>query len=59
MDSRNGFGVGCYPNQRPSFDITKGDALMPQQKAGGSGSANATVKVEVKPTTNPGETFSP
>jgi hypothetical protein len=25
-----GFGVGCDPNQRPNFDITKGDALAPQ-----------------------------
>jgi hypothetical protein len=66
-----GFGVGCDPNQRPSFDITKGDALMPQQKTSGSGSAGATVKIEVKPTTTvgsggnagagtkSGETFSP
>ncbi len=54
-----GFGVGCDPNQRPSFDITKGDALMPQQKTTSSGSAGAAVKVEVKPTTNAGETFSP
>ena len=25
-----GFGTGCDPNQRPNFDITKGDALAPQ-----------------------------
>jgi hypothetical protein len=25
-----GFTVGCDPNQRPNFDITKGDALAPQ-----------------------------
>jgi len=27
-----GFTVGCDPNQRPNFDITKGDALAPQKK---------------------------
>ncbi len=27
-----GFTVGCDPNQRPNFDITKGDALSPQAK---------------------------
>lgn len=36
-----GFGVGCDPNQRPNFDITKGDALAPQPKP-------ATVQVKVK-----------
>jgi len=39
-----GFGVGCDPNQRPNFDITKGDALAPQPKA----------KIEVKATTSSG-----
>jgi len=34
-----GFGVGCDPNQRPNFDITKGDELAPQP---------APKKVEVK-----------
>jgi hypothetical protein len=36
-----GFGTGCDPNQRPNFDITKGDALAPQPK-----------KVEVKASAN-------
>jgi hypothetical protein len=42
-----GFTVGCDPNQRPSFDITKGDALSPQQQP--------KAKIEVKATvqTNP------
>jgi hypothetical protein len=38
-----GFGVGCDPNQKPSFDITKGDALKPQ-------SPPPAQKVEVKAT---------
>jgi len=36
-----GFGTGCDPNQKPNFDITKGDALAPQQPKGGG-------KIEVK-----------
>ena len=37
-----GFGVGCDPNQKPSFDITKGDALRKPQPQ----------KIEVKATTS-------
>jgi len=36
-----GFGTGCDPNQKPNFDITKGDALAPQPPKNGG-------KVEVK-----------
>jgi hypothetical protein len=41
-----GFTVGCDPNQRPSFDITKGDALSPQQPP-------PKAKIEVKATVTP------
>lgn len=52
-----GFAVGCDPNQKPNFDITKGDALSPQQPK----------KVEVKASvsagggtqTKSGEQFNP
>lgn len=42
-----GFAVGCDPNQRPSFDITQGDALKPQPK-----------KIEVKASTSDGSNKS-
>ncbi len=30
-----GFGVGCDPNQKPNFDITKGEGLVPHAKPTG------------------------
>ena len=58
-----GFGVGCDPNQRPSFDITKGDALAPQPKAvevkvkASAGASASGGGASVKATTN--EQFNP
>lgn len=50
-----GFGVGCDPNQRPNFDITKGDALAPQPQP-----KKVEVKAEVKPSaTKSNDQFNP
>jgi hypothetical protein len=59
-----GFGTGCDPNQKPNFDISKGDALMVKTdpKAGtGGAAATATVKVTAPTATASasGETFTP
>lgn len=61
-----GFGTGCDPNQRPNFDISKGDALIVKTdgKAGaGVGAATATAAVKVTPpavtASATGETFTP
>ncbi len=43
-----GFATGCDPNQRPNFDITKGDSLAPQKKVevkAATPTANANVNV--------------
>jgi len=61
-----GFTPNCDPNQKPNFDLTKGDALAPvkkddakkdEVKAGASG----TIQVQTpKPApTSTGETFTP
>ena len=60
-----GFGTGCDPNQKPNFDISKGDALIVKTDTkpatgGGTVSATATATVKVAPTaTATGETFTP
>jgi hypothetical protein len=65
-----GFGVGCDPNQRPNFDITKGDALAPQKKvevkpsanagaSGGGANANAGAGASTGSGQKSGETFTP
>ncbi len=43
-----GFGVGCDPNQKPSFDITKGDELAPGQAKGTVKAPKIQVKTHVK-----------
>ncbi|HEX4517911.1 MAG TPA: VWA domain-containing protein [Polyangiaceae bacterium] len=64
-----GFGVGCDPNQRPNFDITKGDALAPPPKKvevkasvnvnAGSGGANANAGASAGTGQKSGEQFTP
>ncbi len=66
-----GFQPNCDPNQKPNFDVTKGDALAPppaiktEPKTGGA-SATATATVKVTPpaatataTAGGGEQFNP
>ena len=62
-----GFAPGCDPNQKPNFDVTKGDALAPppaiktEPKTGGA-AASATVKVTTPAptaTATAGEQFNP
>jgi hypothetical protein len=70
----SGFSQGCDPNQRPNFDLTKGDALAPKEVAkpkgtGGEGAppkkpqnppATPTPKVEKKPAVEQGgDVFNP
>jgi len=68
-----GFGIGCDPNQRPNFDITKGDALAPQPKkvevkasvnanagaSGGGANANAGAGASTGSGQKSGEQFTP
>jgi hypothetical protein len=66
-----GFLPGCDPNQKPNFDVTKGDALAPppaiktDKPAGGAtGGAGASVKVTppaatATATAGGGEQFNP
>ncbi len=45
-----GFSPGCDPNQKPSFDLSKGDALAPKKDdAKKDDKDKGTVKVEAKP----------
>ena len=59
-----GFGTGCDPNQKPNFDISKGDALIVKtdpKASGGTGAATATVKATppAATATATSETFTP
>ena len=60
-----GFTPNCDPNQKPSFDLSKGDALAPKKDDPKKDDTKATVKVDAKastpaPTPTPqGETFTP
>lgn len=59
-----GFAVGCDPNQKPNFDITKGDALSPQKKVDVKASAGASANgggasVNATAGTKSGEQFNP
>lgn len=61
-----GFTPNCDPNQKPSFDLSKGDALAPKKDDTKKDDTKATIKVDAKATTTPtpaptpqGETFTP
>ena len=57
-----GFAVGCDPNQRPNFDITKGDALAPQPKkveVKASVTVNANANANANGNASAGAQFNP